>query len=125
MFVYRYRQAWEIYQCLFQNKNWVKINFADGLSFVARIDYLGSDITSGFISRKDITLLCQGTPIETIPQSKDCLEKWIQIKLPNNIILSFYLNHFSEKYIGGYFSTNDLLVLSEQVRDIECYDQPL
>lgn len=120
-----YRQAWEIFSCLLANKKWLKINFPEGFSVIARLDYIATDMTTGFAKRENITINCDNKTIETKEQAQSCLNKWVQVKLPNNIILRLYLTYFAEKYIGGNFATEDLLALSEKVTDIECYEKPI
>lgn len=66
------------------------------------------------------TLTCEGEVIRNKQQAQKCLKKWVQITLPNQIILSFYLVYYDDNLIGGYFSTNSLLALSNRVSGITC-----
>lgn len=122
---YSYRQYLEIFKCLNAGYNWIKVNFSEGFSLSARLDSIAPDITTGFVRRKNITLICDGNTLETKEQAQGCLNKLVQVKLPNGIVLRIYLTHFDENYIGGNIVTSDLLALSEKVTNIECSPEPI
>ena len=120
-----YRQYLEIFKCLDEGKKWIKINFPEGFSLTTRLDYISPDMTTGFVRRQNIILICDGKTLETKEQAQSCLNKLAQVKLPNGITVRIYLTYFDEKYIGGNLVTNDLLALSEKVTSIECSAAPI
>ena len=119
-----YRQVGTIFQCLSSGNNWLKINFTDGLSLTARLDYLGTNMAGGYVRQQNLTITCDGKTLQTKEQAQGCLKKWVQLTLPNQVILRLYLTYFDENYVGGYFPTEDLLAISEKVKTIECSAQP-
>lgn len=120
-----YRQYLEIFKCLDEGRKWIKINFPEGFSLTTRLDYIAPDMTMGLVRRQNITLTCDGKTLETKEQGQSCLNKLVQVKLPNGITVGIYLTYFDEKYVGGNLVTNDLLALSEKVTSIECSAEPI
>lgn len=109
----------EIMKCL--NK-WATINFTDGTkvqAYLTSLDLFGS--TAGYLTRGSYrSVTCQGAPIMTAQQAQGCMNRMVQVTLPNGVNLTMTMTYFDDKYIGGTFQTSQLIALSNQISAIQC-----
>lgn len=107
-----------ILQCM--NK-WVTIQLDDGTNLQVYVTSANFNFATGFLTRQSYNaLVCNGTAIQNSQQAEACKGQWVQLLLPNQISLSFYLTHYDDHMVGGSFQSTQLLGLSNRVTSVQC-----
>jgi hypothetical protein len=99
---------------------WSTIRFTDGTVVQVYLTSINFTNAAGFVPHNIATVTCDGSVIQNTQHAQTCLNKWVQVQLPNGVRLSMYMTSYDDNYIGGSMQTSELLGLSGQIAGIEC-----
>lgn len=115
----------DLISCLQQGYKWIEFTFPDGRIITTRVDAMEGEYVTGYILHNNVTVTCSGQVIQSSQEAQNCLNKWVKITIPNNIVLDFYLTHFDNFSIGGSFYQSALFPLLLQQITHQCFaEQP-
>lgn len=100
---------------------WTTIQFVDGSMVQVFVTNANFQNASGFVTRGSYkTLTCDGQHITNEQQAQNCMNRWVQVGLPNGVTISLFLTSYSNEYIGGTLQVGELTGLAGHIASVNC-----